>query len=284
MTCNQECKKDNPLYSSTELKLVGSQHPNYKVITAENIAHKGNQKNIDSRAIIFAPVGNSSLFWNDEKEQLLTPQIILIGFSTSYKAMEQFYKLHKKNDFKTSCKLGSFSGSPILRKNIIQMFDLLGLGTRFNLDSMFEIEQTNIFYTQIIKCCSVGKVNGVYKDSSAIYPSLVNKTVRETYLNNSGHRNCIENIFLNEINFNKKIPLVLLFKPAWDNLKSMNLLSKINGKIVEWLPHPSNPGADVIKLLTMFSEDKDINDYNWCNSAKQLLKIKEQLQGASDLF
>ena len=284
MKCNQECKKTNELYSNIEVELAESQHPTYKIVTAEKIKHKGNKKNIESRAIIFAPVGNTSLFWNDENEQQRVPKIILVGFSTSNEAMQQFYKLSVENDFNTSCKRSSFGGSPTLRENILRMFNFLELGTRFELDEIFEPEQTDIMHTQIIKCCSLGKVNSIYKDSSAIYPNKVDKSIEDLYLNHSGHRNCIDKIFVKEINFKSVIPLVLIFKPAWENLRGMGLLANINAKILEWLPHPSNPGNDVIKLLNMYEEGEDITQYDWKESSKQLIKIKRKLNETKGLF
>lgn len=282
MKCNQECKQVTKLYSQKELQLAKLQYPNYEVVMAENIRHKGNKKVIETRAIIYAPVGNSDMFWSDCKEQLKIPKIILVGFSTSKGAMEEYYRLCKENDYKTSCKLSSFSGYKTLRNNIVRMFSFLGLGTQFNLDKMFEPGQTDIMYTQIVKCCSLGKINENYKDSSAIYPNnICDEKIKDIYLNDSGHRKCVDNVFMKEVDFDAQIPLVLIFKPAWQNLKSMNLLPRINAKVIEWVPHPSNPGPKVNEFLSKYENGEDISKYT-CKtpSVKQLLDLKQLLSNS----
>lgn len=67
---------------------------------------------------------------------------------------------------------------------------------------------------------------------------------------------CVKTIFLEEIKFKKPIPLVLVFKPAWETLKAINELKNINADIVDWIPHPSNPGKNVLEFLKAYEEGK----------------------------
>ncbi|KAF5424064.1 MAG: hypothetical protein C5S44_02505 [Candidatus Methanocomedens sp.] len=279
--CNKECSLSKTLFSQQELDFAKNQFPNYDVVTAEKIKHKDyGTKIIDSRAIIYSPVGNQVDFWDVSGEQISIPKIAIIGFSTSLKAMEDFYKNSQKMDIDIACKISAFGGALQLRKHLKLVAKFLNfekyLGKDFKSEKMFESYQKDIFYTQIIKCCSLGKIDKFSK-STAIYPNkIVDKNIKSNYLNNSGHRECIEKIFLNEMRFSKPVPLILIFKPAWDNLKEMGLVSKLNGNIIDWIPHPSNPGNDVIKLLNL-ENAKDIDKYDCKKSGQQLKKIREKI-------
>ena len=280
--CSRECSLQKILFSKKDFDDAKKQFPNYDVITAEKIKHKGNRVNIDSRTIIYSPVGNQEVFWTISLKQICTPKIAIVGFSTSKAAMEKFYNIKKSNeDIDTACTLSAFSGSKQLRKNLKRIVHFLNLkcylGKDFKIETMFDPYQNDIFYTQIIKCCSLGKVID-FSNSSAIYPNLIDKSIKSNYLNNSGHRECIEKIFLRELNFSESIPIILIFKPAWENLKEMELLSELNGKIVDWIPHPSNPGPDVYNLLKYFENGYDININKWKKSAQQLLNLRNKFQ------
>lgn len=281
--CNRECSLQKTLFSKQDLDDAKKQFPNYEVITAEKIKHKGNRVCIDSRAIIYSPVGNQEVFWTISRKQRCIPKIVIIGFSTSKAAMQEFYynKKSKNMDLDTACTMSAFSGSKQLRKNLRRMVRFLNLnvvlGEDFQDEKMFDPYQKHIFYTQIIKCCSLGKVID-FSNSSAIYPNLIDKKIKSNYLNNSGHRECIEKIFLRELQFSEVIPTILIFKPAWENLKEMGLLSELNGDIVDWIPHPSNPGSDVDNLLNLFENGEDFNKNNWKNSAKQLINLRNKLK------
>ena len=154
------------------------------------------------------------------------------------------------------------------------------LGEAFETENMFHPNQKEIFYTQIVKCCSLGKIKD-FSNSSAIYPSYVNKNIKSDYLNNSGHRECIDKIFLREMRFSEPIPIILIFKPAWENLKKMKLLSELNGSIINWVPHPSDPGNNVLKLFKVYENHEDINKYTWKESAKQLIYLREKINNIS---
>lgn len=287
--CNRDCSLSKSLFSGNELESARKQYPNYDVVTVEMIKHKGNRVKIDCRAIIFSPVGNQKDFWTTQGEQLRIPKVAIVGFSTSKEAMMDYYNNTRKSmDIDTAAKKAAFGGSKQLRKNLKRIADFLNLneciGSDFKIDEMFESNQKDIFYTQIVKCCSIGKVNGVFSNSSAIYPNFVEPNLREKYLNHSGHRGCIENVFMHEMSFSESIPVILIFRPAWENLNEMNLLAKLKekGKIIDWLPHPSNPGLDVNKLLKYYENGDDFTRDNWGKSAKQLIMIREKIKEIID--
>jgi len=267
-----------------EFENARKQYPNYDVVTVEMIKHKGNRVKIGCRAIIFSPVGNQGDFWTTRGEQLRIPKVAIVGFSTSEEAMKDYYDMRKNVDIDTAARKAAFGGSKQLRENLKRIANFLNLneyiGSDFKIDEMFDSSQKDIFYTQIVKCCSIGKVNGDFSNSSAIYPNLVEANIREKYLNYSGHRKCIENVFMREMSFSESIPVILIFKPAWENLSKMNLLPKLKkkGKIIDWLPHPSNPGPDVYKLLKCYKNGDNFMKYNWKKSAKQLIMMKEKIK------
>lgn len=281
--CMKECSIPTTLFSKIDLDIAKRQYPDYSVITAEKIQHDGNRKKIDSRAIIYSPVGNQDKFWTIAYEQICIPQIAIIGLSTSKKAMEEFYTNLKKMDAASACRNSAFGGSKNLRTNLKRMANFLNFreyfGENFEPENMFHPNQNKIFYTQIVKCCSLGKVEDKedFSNTSAIYPSKVNKNIMYEYLYESGHRKCIEKIFLREMRFSEQIPIILIFKPAWENLKKMELLSELNGVLTDWIPHPSDPGKDVLKLLKVYENNEDINKYAWKKSAKQLIALKEKM-------
>lgn len=286
--CNRDCSLSKRLFSGNELENARKQYPNYDVVTVEMIKHKGNRVKIDCRAIIFSPVGNQKDFWTTQGEQLRIPKVVIVGFSTSKEAMMDYYNICGYMEIDIAAKKAAFGGSKQLRENLKRIANFLSLneyiGSDFKIDEMFDSNQKDIFYTQIVKCCSIGKVNGVFSNSSAIYPNLVKRNVRERYLNYSGHRECIENVFMREMSFSESIPVILIFKPAWENLSKMNLLPglKEKGKIIDWLPHPSNPGPEVYKLLKYYENGDDFTKYNWKESAKQLIRIREKIKEIID--
>ena len=285
--CSNECSLPKILFSKEDYDKAKNDFPYYDVITVEKIKHKGRGFEIYSRAIIHSPVGNQVDFWTVTGEQIRVPKIAIIGFSTSPKAMEEFYVNLNNMDVDTACKISAFGGSPKLRKNLKLMARFLNfnkyLGNDFQSENMFKSNQKDVFYTQIIKCCSLGlkydlkKKRAKFSSSTAIYPNkIVDKNIKSNYINHSGHRECIEKIFLNEMRFSEPVPLILIFKPAWDNLKQMELLSKLNGDIVEWIPHPSDLRNDVIELLNL-ENDNDIDKYDCKKSGQQLKKIREMI-------
>lgn len=286
--CNRDCSLSKSLFSANELESARKQYPNYDVVTVEMIKHKGNRVKIDCRAIIFSPVGNQKDFWTPQGEQLRIPKVAIVGFSTSKEAMIDYYNMCGYMDIDTAAKKAAFGGSKQLRKNLKRTANFLNLNecinSDFKIDEMFDSNQKDIFYTQTVKCCSIGKVNGVFSNSSAIYPNLVEANIREKYLNYSGHRKCIENVFIREMSFSESIPVILIFKPAWENLKEMNLLPKLEekGKIIDWLPHPSNPGPDVNEFLKCYEKGNDFTKCNWKESARQLIMIKEKIKEIID--
>ncbi len=285
--CTKECSMPTTLFSKLDLDLAKKQYPDYSVITAEKIQHRGNRVKIDSRAIIYSPVGNQENFWTISFEQKCIPKIAIVGFSTSKKAMEEFYINLKNMDTATACRMSAFGGAKQLRRNLIRMADFLNLGMYlgedFKTENMFHLNQKKIFYTQIVKCCSLGRVKD-FSNSSAIYPSHVDKNIKSDYLYNSGHRECIEKIFLREMRFSEPIPIILIFKPAWENLKKMKLLSELNGGIIDWIPHPSNSMGDVDNLLKVYEKHEDINKYHWKKSAQQLIYLREKIDDTYRIF
>lgn len=277
MFCSRQCNKKTKLYSEHEHKIAEYQLKGFQVVTAEQIAHRGKGKNITSRAIIYAPVGNASLF-----SKVNEPKVAIIGFSTSVEAAKDFYEKYSKlNDIGLAAKESAFAGSPSLRNNLIRYANFLGLknvlSNSFSISEMFNPSQKDILYTQIIKCCSVGKVNGIYKDSSAIYPNFINKSIVQEYIGQSGHMECVKTVFIEEMKFEKPIPFVLIFKPAWDTLNKLNLLDRVNAELIEWVPHPSNPGNKVLELLNSYENEKDITLFSHTKSTMQLVKIREKL-------
>ena len=286
--CNRDCSLSKSLFSGNELENARKQYPNYDVVTIEMIKHKGNRVKIDCRAIIFSPVGNQKDFWTPQGEQLRIPKVAIVGFSTSKEAMTDYYNMRRDMDIDTAAKKAAFGGSKQLRKNLKRIANFLNLdeyiGSDFRIDGMFDSNQKDIFYTQTVKCCSIGKVNGVFSNSSAIYPNLVEANIREKYLNYSGHRKCIENVFMREMSFSEPIPVILIFKPAWENLDEMKFLPKLKerGKIIDWLPHPSNPGGNVYKLLNYYENGDNFTKDNWKKSAKQLIMIREKIKEIID--
>lgn len=174
MVCCKQCFKQNDLYSKEEHENAKQQLRNFEVITAERITHKGKGTYITSRAIIYAPVGNVNVF--KEKE----PSVAFIGFSTSIKAMKAFYRTYyDTRDFERASRECSFSGSTSLRRNLKRIAKYLEinrlLSHSFLIDEMFDSNQKELLYTQIIKCCSIGNCDGIYNTYSAIYPRLVEK-------------------------------------------------------------------------------------------------------------
>ena len=289
--CMQECSVPTILFSKPDLDIAKKQYPDYSIITAEKIKHKGQGRKdkdgksivpiIESRVIIYSPVGNQDNFWTISYEQICIPKIAIVGFSTSKEAMKEFYERLKTMDAASACRMSAFGGLGDLQKNLIRMANFLNFkeyfGDDFEPKKMFHNTQKNIFYTQIVKCCSLGKVEDKedFTNTSAIYPSnVINKS---DYLNESGHRKCIEKIFLREMRFSEQIPIILIFKPAWENLKKMELLSELNGGIKDWIPHPSNPGNDVLELLKAYENNEDLNKVTWKKSAQQLIDLRAKI-------
>lgn len=285
MDCLKQCFKFTKLYSSEDHNLARQQFKKCTVVTAEKIVHKGNNVNISSRAIVYAPVGNVAVFKDSLDTVKRVPKIAIIGFSTSLAAMNNYNQIYLlTNDFNGSCIICSFGGSPVLRRNIIRIVKFLCLknilGDELSPEDMFNVFQQQILYTQIIKCCSVGNINGVFSDTSAIYPSLVNKRIRKQYLDESGHTECIKTTFIKDINFKTPIPLILIFKPAWSNLSRLGLIESINGNVKSWIPHPSNPGNAVNNMLKAFESSLDFNKYNTTESTNQLIDLRNIIKQA----
>lgn len=284
MICKFACRENN-VSLTEEVDVAKGQHPGRCVMVVENIPHigKGGAR-IDNRAILFAPVGNQSVFWDDSFREIVVPKIAIVGFSTSLKAADDFYNNYREsNNFKKACVDSSFGGSKKLRKNIVRYANFLNfgkiIGPSFNADNMFDSQQKDIYYTQIIKCCSVGKTNGEYQNTSAIYPNKIDLNARQQYLRSSAHRRCIENYFIKELGFSRKIPLLLIFKPAWENLKAMDLMDLLetSAEIVEWIPHPSDPGRAVNNLLRDLKVGKGLQRDRDTKSCHQMNKLRDMI-------
>ena len=109
--------------------------------------------------------------------------------------MKEFYNNYIINkNIEKSSKISSFGGSTQLRRNLSLMLSFLNIQIvveNLDIKNIFR-QQNKILFTQIIKCCSIGNVNNRLNNSSAIYPDLIKKDLRNKYLQESGHRLCIK--------------------------------------------------------------------------------------------
>lgn len=285
MECTRQCLKENALYSRSEHELAQRTMQGVEALTVERIEHKARRRRVEARALVYAPVGNTTQFVD------LVPRVAFIGFSTSPEAMKVYTgKLHDFGDPNQAAVYSSFSGSPELRRNIRRYSQFLELdrmlGCPSDLSSMFCPSQRTFLYTQIIRCCSVGRTSesSEYHNSSAIYPrNIVKPDTRKLYLTESGHAECIRTVFMKDMARLQGIPLILVFRPAWETLNAMNLVRWVRayGIVVDWVPHPSDPGRFVSRLLDTSEQGGDLEGVHITPSVRQLIDLRKRISQIS---